>query len=131
MCIELNPSFAKGYSRKAHVQFFMKEFEKAMETYEKGLGFDPANQELKDGVLRCQQQLARFLNGTATEEEIKERQAKAMADPEIQHIMTDPVMQQVLKDCQENPGSAAKHMRNPGIGAKMRKLMTAGIIRMA
>ena len=30
-CIELDPSFTKGYSRKVAVQFFMKEYIKAME----------------------------------------------------------------------------------------------------
>ena len=30
-CIELDPSFSKGYSRKAAVQFFMKEYDKSME----------------------------------------------------------------------------------------------------
>lgn len=82
-CIELKPDFAKGYSRKAHVQFFMKEYEKAMETYQKGLEFDPQNQELKDGVQRCQQSINKFMMGTASEDEIKERQAKAMSDPEV------------------------------------------------
>ena len=34
-CIELDPSFTKGYSRKAAVQFFMKEYDKAMELIRK------------------------------------------------------------------------------------------------
>ena len=86
-CIELKPDFAKGYSRKAHVQFFMKEYEKAMETYRKGLTFDPENQELKDGVQRCQRSINKFMMGTASEDEIKERQAKAMSDPEVRSEM--------------------------------------------
>ena len=94
-CIKLKPDFAKGYSRKAHVQFFMKEYEKSLETYEKGLTHDPDNAELKDGVLRCRQALSRFMNGMASDEEVRERQARAMQDPEVQNIMTDPVMQQV------------------------------------
>lgn len=51
-CIELDPKFAKGYSRKAAVQFFMKEYDKAMETYQEGLKHDPRNQELLDGIRR-------------------------------------------------------------------------------
>ena len=34
-CIELDPSFTKGYSRKAAIQFFMKEYDKAMELIRK------------------------------------------------------------------------------------------------
>ena len=71
------------------------------------------------------------MNGVASEEEMKERQAKAMADPQVQNIMVDPVMQQVLKDCTENPGAVATHMKNPEIAMKLQKLMTAGVIRMA
>lgn len=33
-CIELDTSFTKDYSRKAVVQFFMNEYEKALETYQ-------------------------------------------------------------------------------------------------
>lgn len=51
-CIELDPTFAKGYSRKGAVQFFMKEYDKAMETYQEGLKHDPRNQELLDGIRR-------------------------------------------------------------------------------
>lgn len=51
-CIELDPTFSKGYTRKGAVQFFMKEYDKAMETYQEGLKHDPNNQELLDGVRR-------------------------------------------------------------------------------
>lgn len=61
----------------------MKEYEKALETYEKGLTYAPDSTELKDGIRRCQQQIQRFMTGMATEDEIKERQAKAMADPDV------------------------------------------------
>ncbi len=51
-CIELDPTFSKGYNRKGAVQFFMKEYDKAMETYQEGLKHDPHNQELLDGIKR-------------------------------------------------------------------------------
>jgi hypothetical protein len=60
-------------SRKGHLQFFMKEYEKAAETYEAGLQHDPNNAELKEGITRCMQAIhkvserhsKRFLNCTA------------------------------------------------------------------
>ena len=33
-CIALEPSFIKGYSRKGHLEFFMKDYDAALETYE-------------------------------------------------------------------------------------------------
>ncbi|CAN0547807.1 unnamed protein product, partial [Ectocarpus sp. 8 AP-2014] len=37
-----------------------------------------------------------------------ERAAHAMADPEIQMILTDPVVRQVLNDFKDNPKEARK-----------------------
>jgi stress-induced-phosphoprotein 1 len=129
-CIEMEPTFAKGYSRKGHLQFFMKDYEKAMETYEQGLKQDPNNEELKEGKMRCVQQLSKLMRGEASEQELAERRAKAMEDPEIQNILTDPVMRNVLNDFQEHPQAAQKHLQNPDIANKLQKLIKAGIVRM-
>lgn len=95
MCIALAPTFAKGYSRKGAIKYLMKEYENGLEVYELGLKGDPDSTELRDGVMRCQAAINRFMRGDATEDEMKERQAKAMADPAIQSILTDPSIQQV------------------------------------
>lgn len=128
-CIELDPTFAKGYTRKGAVQFFMKEYEKALETYQAGLKHDPQNPELLDGVRRCVEQINKASRGDLTPEELKERQAKGMQDPEIQNILTDPVMRQVLADFQENPKAAQDHMKNPLVMTKIQKLISAGIVQ--
>lgn len=33
-CIKLEPTFIKGYSRKGHLEFFMKDYDAALETYD-------------------------------------------------------------------------------------------------
>ncbi|KAJ4800348.1 Hsp70-Hsp90 organizing protein 1 [Rhynchospora pubera] len=129
-CIELDPTFTKGYTRKGAVQFFMKEYEKALQTYQEGLKHDPNNQELQDGVRRCVEQINKASRGDLTPEELQERQAKAMQDPEIQGILTDPIMRQVLVDFQENPSAAQKHLKNPQVMHKIQKLVNAGIVQM-
>lgn len=53
-----------------------------------------------------------------------------MADPEIQGIMSDPVMAQVLRDFEQDPKSAQKHLKNPDIMSKLNKLITSGIIQL-
>nr|ABK24283.1 unknown [Picea sitchensis] len=128
-CIELDPSFTKGYSRKAAVQFFMKEYDKAMETYQEGLKHDETNQELLEGVRRCVDQINKTNRGDISPEEMKERQAKAMQDPDIQHILSDPVMRQILMDFQENPKAAQDHLKNPDVMYKIQKLVSAGIVQ--
>ncbi|KAG6481691.1 hypothetical protein ZIOFF_058310 [Zingiber officinale] len=129
-CIELDPSFSKGYTRKGAIQFLMKEYDKALETYQEGLKHDPNNQELMDGVRRCVEQINKTNRGEISPEELKERQAKAMQDPEIQSILTDPVMRQVLIDLQENPKAAQDHLKNPQVMHKIQKLVSAGIVQM-
>ncbi|KAK7389292.1 hypothetical protein VNO78_24162 [Psophocarpus tetragonolobus] len=129
-CIELDPTFSKGYTRKGAVQFFMKEYDKAMETYQEGLKHDPNNQELRDGIKRCVEQINKASRGDFTPEELKERQAKAMQDPEIQVILQDPVMRQVLIDFQENSRAAQDHIKNPMVMNKIQKLISAGIVQM-
>jgi stress-induced-phosphoprotein 1 len=128
-CIRLAPDFPKGYSRKGHLQFFMKEFDKAMETYETGLKHDPENAELKEGLMRCVQAINKMNRGDASEEDLQERQAKAMADPEVQSILSDPVMRQVLSDMQEDPTAAQRHMKHPDVAFKINKLISAGVIQ--
>uniref|UniRef100_A0A5B6YPR3 Putative Heat shock protein STI n=1 Tax=Davidia involucrata TaxID=16924 RepID=A0A5B6YPR3_DAVIN len=129
-CIEIDPTFAKGYTRKGAVQFFMKEYDKALETYQEGLKHDPHNQELLDGVRRCVEQINKASRGDLSPDELKERQAKGMQDPEIQNILTDPIMRQVLVDFQENPKDAQDHMKNPQVMNKIQKLISAGIVQM-
>ncbi|KAL1559751.1 Hsp70-Hsp90 organizing protein 3 [Salvia divinorum] len=128
-CIELDPTFSKGYTRKGAIQFFMKEYDKALETYQEGLKHDPNNQELLDGIRRCVEQINKASRGDFSPDELKERQAKAMQDPEIQNILTDPVMRQVLTDFQENPKAAQDHMKNPLVMNKIQKLVSAGIVQ--
>ncbi|CAM0945041.1 unnamed protein product [Alopecurus aequalis] len=128
-CIELDPTFSKGYTRKGAVQFFMKEHEKAMETYQAGLKHDPNNQELLDGIRRCVEQINKANRGDISQEDLQEKQSKAMQDPEIQNILTDPIMRQVLMDFQENPSAAQHHLKDPGVAMKIQKLINAGIVQ--
>eukprot|EP00262_Sarcandra_glabra_P006503 TRINITY_DN18832_c0_g1_i1.p1 TRINITY_DN18832_c0_g1~~TRINITY_DN18832_c0_g1_i1.p1 ORF type:complete len:622 (+),score=117.52 TRINITY_DN18832_c0_g1_i1:180-2045(+) len=129
-CIELDPSFSKGYTRKGAIQFFMKEYDNALETYQEGLKHDPNNPELMDGVRRCVEQINKTNRGEISPEDLKERQAKAMQDPEIQNILSDPVMRQVLIDFQESPKAAQDHLKNPQVMHKIQKLVSAGIVQM-
>ncbi|KAH9555702.1 hypothetical protein CY35_08G129300 [Sphagnum magellanicum] len=128
-CIEFDPSFAKGYSRKGTFQFFMKEHDKALETYQTGLKYNDGNQELMDGTSRCNEQINKVTRGDISAEDLKEKQAKAMQDPEIQGILSDPIMQQVLTDLQENPKAAQEHVKNPMVMGRIQKLVSAGIVQ--
>ncbi|CAI5729530.1 unnamed protein product [Peronospora destructor] len=120
--IELDPKYVKAYSRMGAIQCFMKEFHKARESYEKGLALDPNHQECIDGLRNV---MYKIQTGDTDEE----RARHGMADPEIQAILRDPVMQNVLNDFQTDPASAQRHLQNQGIMTKIEKLIAAGVLQ--
>jgi len=126
--LDLDPKYVKAWARKADIEVLMKENHKAMDSYKKGLALDPSNKTCRDGL----QKVAMMVNqGSAnmTEDERKERAAHAMADPEIQSILTDPMINQILKDFNENPTAAQAAMADPGVRGKIEKLIAAGVLQ--
>ena len=51
-------------------------------------------------------------------------------DPEIMSILSDPIMQSILQQAKGDPAALNDHLKNPGVRAKIQKLMAAGVIRM-
>jgi len=120
-CIELNPNFAKGYLRKGQAHALMKENQKALEAYDLGLKLDPNNAEIKASIQKVMGQI----NSGMDEESVKRNISR---DPELQRILSDPVMRQVLDDMKSDPSSIQHHMKNPQIKANIEKLIAAGVI---
>lgn len=54
-----------------------------------------------------------------------------MKDPEIQQILMDPMVKITLQNMQNDPKTAADVMKDPGMSAKINKLIMAGIVKMA
>lgn len=125
--LELDPSYVKAWTRKADIEVAMKEYHKALESYKKGLELDPENAACKEGLRKVTAQV-NYGRSQMTDEQKKEQSAHALADPEIQAILQDPVMQQLLRDFQENPAAAQKAMGDAEMRAKMQKLIAAGIV---
>ena len=125
--IDLDPQYVKAWARKGDIEMMMKEFHKAEESYKKGLMLDSDNAACKEGLRKVMMAIS-YGRQNMTDDEKKEQAAHAMADPEIQTILQDPVMQQVLRDLQENPKAGQQAMQDPTIRAKLNKLIAAGII---
>ncbi|KAK6477645.1 stress-induced-phosphoprotein 1 [Huso huso] len=88
----------KGYTRKAGALEAMKDFTKATEAYQKALELDSNSKEAIEGSRRCM--LAQYQRNDDTPEEVKKR---AMGDPEVQQIMSDPAMRLILEQMQKDP----------------------------
>mmetsp|Transcript_17534 Transcript_17534/g.24729 ORF Transcript_17534/g.24729 Transcript_17534/m.24729 type:complete len:589 (-) Transcript_17534:83-1849(-) len=128
IALELDPKYVKAWARKGDIEVLMKENHKAMESYKKGIEVDPKNAPCIEG-LRKVTAMVNYGQSNMTEEERKERAAHAMADPEIQNILQDPVINQVLKDFQENPNAANEAMRDATVRNKIEKLVAAGVLQ--
>lgn len=125
--LDIDPQYVKAWARKGDIEMYMKEYHKAQESYKKGLMLDAENSACKEGLQKVMMAIS-YGRQNMTDEEKKEQAAHAMADPEIQGILQDPVMQQVLKDLQENPAAGQQALRDPIMRAKLEKLIAAGII---
>merc|ERR1712217_180649 len=120
-CLKIDPKFVKAYSQKGAAHFFMKEYNKALEAYGKGLQIDPDNKACKEG----HEQVIQKIQETQRSGEVDEEQiAHAMADPQIQNILKDPQINMFLKQLQEDPRSAQAAMsKDAKLGEAVSKLM--------
>jgi len=125
-CVEMEPSFVKGWSRKASIHVYLKEFHKALDAYNEILKIEPENEEAKAQIEHVLQMVNQ---SNASGEVDKERQARAMADPEIQAIIGDPQMRSILGEMQQDPKKAQAAMSDPAISAKLQKLIAAGVLQ--
>jgi stress-induced-phosphoprotein 1 len=126
--LDLDPQYVKAWARKGDIEIVMKENHKAMDSYKKGLALDPTNSACKEG-LRKVSIMINAGSANISEEEKRERAEHAMADPEIQNILRDPIIQQVLQDFQTNQKAANEAMRDPTVRSKIEKLIASGIVQ--
>jgi len=126
--LDLDPKYTKAWGKKGDIEFLMKENHKAMDSYKKGLEIDPTNKMCREGLAKVTTSI-NYGQANMTDEEKKERAAHAMADPEIQNILQDPIINQVLKDFQENPTAANEALRDPSVKAKIERLIASGVVQ--
>jgi stress-induced-phosphoprotein 1 len=122
--LELDRGYVKAWAKKGDIEFFMKEYHKALDSYRAGLQIEPENSLCKQGI---QKTMSQVNSGNGADD--KERAAHAMADPEIQFILQDPMVRQTLQDIQENPQTAQRALADPVMRAKIDKLIASGILQ--
>jgi stress-induced-phosphoprotein 1 len=87
-CLQLDPTFVKGYARKGTCHHLMKEYHKALAAFDSGLKIDPSNKDCLEGKQKTM--MAIQMNAYGENKPDDERVRHAMADPEIQMLLRDP-----------------------------------------
>lgn len=126
--IELDPSFVKAYIRKASIYAATKDWTRAQEALSAARAADASGvsqAEISSMEYKIASDRAREMANLSPEE----IQKKAMADPEIASILSDPAMRGILESMQNDPKAAAEHMKNPKVMDKIKKLVAAGILQ--
>ena len=121
--LQIEPTFVRALERRGNCYQMLKEVTKAMADFRKGLELDPQNRACIEGLQRVEANM--FNSGGQRDEQ---QVANAMKDPEIQQILQDPMINNVLKNLQENPRSAQDALKDPVIAERIQKLAAAGIL---
>ncbi|KAK6591120.1 stress-induced sti1 [Cryptosporidium xiaoi] len=125
--IDIDPTFTKAWSRKGNIHLSLKEFHKALQAFQEGLKYDPENKECNEGLKNTMDKIQQVSSSDQIDEE---QVAHALADPEIQSLLSDPQFRLVLEQLKQNPSSIAQVIQDPKIATGIQKLMAAGILRM-
>jgi len=91
MVIEMQPKWAKGYSRKAVALAGMEKYAAAVETYKKGLKYDPNNEQMKAGLRDVESKWVtrgskRDNRGGGISEKAKQRAREAQENEETERL---------------------------------------------
>lgn len=157
--LKLDPKYSKAQVRKGNCHVGLQEYHKALDAFKAALALEPDNAEAKDGLRRVVAKIGSGGSGDKASEQ--ERQARALADPEIQAILRDPMVNSAIEDMQvctgpgmraltswytscslprhtsspsllqKSPAAFNRISRDPNIGPKIEKLIAAGILRTA
>jgi len=129
-CLQLDPTNIKAYKRMAIAHNYNKDYHKAMDAYKKAAVYAPDDQELKDGIQQC---IYSINLANSNPELQKQRQQRAMADPEIQVILKNPMINRLLENL--GPGgdqqAAMKMLQDPVLKESFDKLVASGAISIA
>ncbi|KAH3899433.1 probable Heat shock protein STI1 [Saccharomycodes ludwigii] len=108
-CVEINPTWAKGYNRVGAAQYGLGNLDEAEKCYKKCLELDANNKIAKEGLEQVEKvQKSRFeepdlgIGAMFKDPQLIEKLSK---NPKVAELMKDPSMVAKLKQFQSNPSA--------------------------
>merc|ERR1712137_427282 len=126
-CIELDPTFVKAYKRLASIHNLNKDYHKAIDCYKKAMQYTPDDPDLENGIQHSSLLISR---AQSNPEERALRQKRAMADPEIQTILANPVVDKLLQNLSQggNQAEAMRMLADPVLKESFDRLVASGAV---
>lgn len=113
-CVEVNPSWPKGYSRKGAALHALGQYDEAIATYDEGLKQDPNNDSLKSGKEEVQKAKnappGGGMGGMGGMQNPfgPDMFAKLALHPKYREYLNDPSFKEKLSKLQQDPNSIAQ-----------------------
>lgn len=126
--IKIDPSFTKAYIRKANVLHGLKEYTKALDAIQRAQEADKDGSSAKE-IQSTSQKIQMSLYQQRSTETDEETLKRAQNDPEIAALLADPILQNLLRQAQEDPRHLQEAMKDVTVRGKIEKLIAAGIIK--
>ncbi|KAI9341752.1 activator of Hsp70 and Hsp90 chaperone [Obelidium mucronatum] len=135
--VKINPSWAKGYSRKGAALHGLGEYDEAIEAYKAGLEIEPANALLKKGLEEAEALALDQKNAGSKDdgEDVNDMEsglgklfggdvfAKIAQNPKLSPLLAQPDYVQKIAEIQKNPSNINTYMQDPRIMNTMLGLM--------
>ncbi|KAJ3237723.1 Hsp90 cochaperone [Chytriomyces hyalinus] len=126
--VKINPTWAKGYSRKGAALHGLEEYKEAVEAYQAGLAIEPSNALLKKGLEEAE---ALMSDPTADADGANglgkmfggDVFAKIAANPKLSPFLAQPDYVQKIAEIQKNPSTINAFMQDPRVMNTMLSLM--------
>ncbi|KAJ3102602.1 Hsp90 cochaperone [Phlyctochytrium planicorne] len=115
--VDLNTSWAKGYSRKGAALYGLSRFKEAVEAYQAGLALEPGNSQLQKGLKDAEAALedleSNGLGGGFSKLFGGDVFGKIASNPKLAPLLAQPDFIQKVRDCQANPKNIEMYMQDP------------------
>lgn len=112
-CCSVNPTWAKGYSRKGAALEFLGRYKEAEEAYLKAMDLEPSNESFRESAMNARARIA--MSGLKT---------RVALHPKLKEYLKDPKYVQNLDLLVQNPSMISMLMKDPKIMETIQELFT-------